>query len=240
LLTFDKSALSLSIQNLGKAHFFLFLDQITEELRVAHDDIIRGMREQIASRLRDDVLSGRLTEGQHLFEAHLAERFGVSRGPIREALVQLTHEGLVVAKPNCGVTVASSAPDSIRQIVIPIRRTIETFALRLIFPTLTVEDFRAWDRILDRMKRACQERDLAAAVEQDIAFHRLLLERAGQPDLLAIWATIVARIRGHFHQVHLDRGNNPIDVHADHRVLVEALRKGDEEAAVKALQEHIE
>jgi DNA-binding GntR family transcriptional regulator len=89
------------------------------------------------------------------------------------------------------------------------------------------------------MKLACQERDVAAAIEQDIAFHRLLLERAGQPDLLAIWVTIVARIRSHFRQVHLDRKDNPIDVYADHRVLVGTFQKCDVGAAVEALEEHI-
>ena len=67
------------------------------------DASIRSVREQITDRLRDDILSGRLAEGERLQEAKLAERFGVSRGPIREVLAQLTHEGLVEAKPNCGV-----------------------------------------------------------------------------------------------------------------------------------------
>jgi DNA-binding GntR family transcriptional regulator len=189
--------------------------------------------------LRDDILSGRLPEGQHLSEAHLASGFGVSRGTIREALVQLTNEGLLVARPNCGVRVASPAPASIREVILPIRRTIETCALRLFFDDLTEDDFQAWEKILRKMQTACREKDRAAAIEQDIAFHRSLLERAGQPDLLAIWTTILARIRHHFWRTHLSRKNKPIDVYADHRALVEAFRAGNKEAAVKALERHI-
>src|SRR6266568_9551561 len=81
---------------------------------------IQSMREQITGRLRDDILTGRLAEGERLHEAKLAERFGVSRAPIREVLAQLTHEGLLEAKPNCGVKVAPSDSESVRDLIVPI------------------------------------------------------------------------------------------------------------------------
>jgi GntR family transcriptional regulator, rspAB operon transcriptional repressor len=203
------------------------------------EEIVRGLRIQIVERIREDIMSGRLTGGQRLSELALGRRFGVSRGPIREALVQLAQEGLVDRKPNCGVHVSMPVPDSIRAVIVPIRRTIETFALQSIFDELTEDDFRRWEAILKRMAKACQEMDPGAAVEQDIAFHRLLLERAGQPDLLAIWSTIVARVRGHFRQVHLARRDQPIDVHADHQQLIEAFRSGDREVALQTWEAHI-
>jgi DNA-binding GntR family transcriptional regulator len=206
---------------------------------VVSGELVRGLRGQIVSRLRDDILSGRLAEGQRLSEALLAGRFDVSRPTIREVLVQLTNEGLLLARPHCGVRVAAPAPDSVRAVIIPIRRTIETYALRLFFDDITPDDFRGWQKILSKMEAAGREKDRATAVEQDIAFHRSLLERAGQPDLLAIWTTIVARIRHHFWRTHLSCKNRPIDVYADHRALVEAFRTGDKEAAVKSLEEHI-
>jgi DNA-binding GntR family transcriptional regulator len=196
------------------------------------------LREQIADRLREDVLSGRLAEGERLSEVKLAERFGVSRGPVREALVQLTHEGLLTAKPNCGVRVAPSAPDSIRGLVIPIRRTIETYALRLFFDDISAEDFRTWKSILNSLKHACQQKDVAAIAEQDIAFHRSILERAGQADLLAIWSTIVARVRSHFRQSY-SKYKDLIEVHAEHQAIVDTFRTGDKEAAVLALENNI-
>jgi DNA-binding GntR family transcriptional regulator len=206
---------------------------------VPSSGIIRGLREQIVKRLRDDILSGRLAEGERLSEPHLAERFGVSRGPIREALLKLTHEGLLVGKPNCGVRVASTAPDSVRQFLIPLRRTIETYALRLCFESLTEEDFQTWEEILQGMERAGRQEDYAALAEQDIAFHRWLLERAGQPDLLAIWSTIVARVRQHFQRVLLVERRNALASCAEHRDLLATFRSGDKEAAIKALEEHI-
>jgi DNA-binding GntR family transcriptional regulator len=206
---------------------------------VSRNALIRGLREQIANTLRDDVLSGRLESGQKLSETKLAERFGVSRGPVREALVQLTNEGMLVGKPNCGVVVAPSAPDSIRELIVPIRRTIETYALRSFFDAIAEDDFRVWEEILEKMKTACEQRDPHASAEADIAFHRSLLLRAGQPDLLAIWQTIVARIRSHFRQAH-ERVADLMAVYEEHRRIVETFRSGDKEAAVRTLERSID
>jgi len=206
---------------------------------VATRGLIRGLREQIANQLREDILSGRFDPGTRLSEIKLAERFGVSRGPIREALVQLTNEGLLIGRPNCGVSVASSAPDSIRELIVPIRRTIETYALRQFFDSITADDFQAWEELLQKLKQSLQKKDFNASAELDIAFHRSLLVRAGQPDLLAIWQTIVARIRAHFRQSHMS-DKDPMGIYAEHKGIVDTFRTGDKEASVKILEDNIE
>lgn len=200
--------------------------------------LIKGLREQIVEQLRGDVLAGRLPEGSPLRETELSHRFGVSRGPIREALQELTHEGVLVAEPNCGVRVAPAAPDAVRELVVPIRRTIETYALHSFFDSIHEDDFAVWDEILRHLKTACQQRDYAAIAEQDIALHRSFLNRAGQADLLAIWLVIVARVRQHFRKNHLTY-DDPLDIHAEHRELIDTFRRGDLEAAVKELEENI-
>ncbi len=199
-------------------------------------------REQITDRLREDVFSGRLPAGERVSEATLAERFGVSRGPVREALSLLTSEGLFVAKPNCGVTVAPPAPEAIRELVLPIRRTIEVYALKQIFDALTAADFRYWDDILFQMERACRLKEWPQLPQLDVAFHRYLLERADSPDLLAIWQTIVSRMRAHFWdtvRAHNER-DDLMRLHAHHAELVAAFRAGPRAAAVKALERHID
>jgi DNA-binding GntR family transcriptional regulator len=198
----------------------------------------RGRRDEIVNRLRDDIVAGRLDEGAHLSEVRLAERFGTSRGPIREALQQLTHEGLLVAKRNCGVTVAPAAPKAVRELIVPLRRTIEVYALRLIFDELGDADFERWEDILRRLRDACRKKDCAATAELDIAFHRSILLRAGQPDLLAIWQTIVGRIRTHFRKSHM-RYADLMDIYREHRDLVETFRAGNEAESVKQLKKNI-
>jgi DNA-binding GntR family transcriptional regulator len=202
------------------------------------DSLVRGLREQIADRLRDDILTGRFVAGEKLAETKLVKRFGVSRAPIREALVRLTQEGLLVAQANRGVRVAPPAPDAIQELILPTRRTIETYALKLFFDEITEDDFRTWDVILERLREACSAGDPTASAEADIAFHRSIIERAGQADLRIIWSAIVGRLRDYFRRGHMNY-KNPLDLYEEHRLVVEAFRSGDKDKAVRALEGNI-
>jgi len=151
----------------------------------------------------------------------------------------LTHEGLAEAKPNCGVKVSLSDSDSVRELIVPIRRVIETFALKHFFQEISERDFLAWESILHHLKSACERKDQAAIIQYDLAFHRSILTRAGVPALLTIWQTIVARIRRHFRHATSHYGENLLEIYEQHRQLVEVFRRGDWEAAIKALEVHI-
>jgi DNA-binding GntR family transcriptional regulator len=203
---------------------------------------VRSTREQITDQLREDVLCGRLQTGHRLSEESLAERFGVSRGPIREALSQLATEGLLVAKPNCGVTVAPPAPAAVRELILPVRRTLEVYALKQVFGRLTEADFRVWDDLLFRMERACRQRDVNLYPQLDVAIHRYLLERADQPDLLAIWQAIVNRLRAHFWETvrQADADHDLMRLHKHHAELIAAFRSGNLKTATRTLESHID
>ena len=202
-------------------------------------ELILGLREQIVEQLRSDILTGRFLPGERISETSLVERFQVSRTPIREALQQLVHEGLLESKPNCGVRVVQPVPGEVHELIIPIRRTIETFALRQIFDTLSFEDFRTWEEILDKMADACKRKDYPAIAEQDIVFHRSLIRRARLPDLEAVWTAIVNRIRIHFHETQREYPD-PMQIHAEHVAIITAFRSGKLEEAIEKLEKNIE
>tara|TARA_R110002111_G_scaffold227346_2_gene288957 strand:+ start:93537 stop:94157 length:621 start_codon:yes stop_codon:yes gene_type:complete len=200
--------------------------------------LVRGLGEQIVERLREDIFSGRIAEGERLREIDLAKRFAVSRGPIREAIQQLAWEGIVETDRNKGALVTTSAPNEITELIIPLRCTIEKYAVRLFFDTLTEEDFLVWETILKKMKQACEAKDFAMISEHDIAFHRALVNRSHSPDLLAIWSSIVSRVRRHFREAHL-KYSNPIQIHDEHLPIIDALKNGSLSEALQTIQNHI-
>lgn len=200
--------------------------------------LVYSLREQIVEQLRTDLLAGRHAEGERLSEAKLVARFGVSRTPVREALQQLVQEGLLEGRPNVGVSVAMRPPDAIRDLVVPIRRSVEEFALRCFFEEITKEDFRMWGQILDRMREGCRANDYSSVAEEDVAFHRSIVRRAGQPDLEQIWTTLISRMRPHFLDKQKDYPNL-MDVYREHKQVVEVFRSGEVEAAALALQGNI-
>jgi DNA-binding GntR family transcriptional regulator len=201
----------------------------------ARKKLVRSLREQVADHLRRDVLAGELPPGSHLREVELAGRFGVSRGPVRDALLQLAQEGWLVLEPHCGAKVASPAPESLLALIRAQRRMIEKFALRRFFKGVTPEDMAVWDDILDKMRSACERGDYPAIVLQDIALHLSFIERAGQPELLDLWLPLVARMRFAYPKYY----HSALEIYDEHRAIVDALRRGDLRATLKALETNI-
>ena len=196
--------------------------------------VYRTIREQIVEQLRNEVLSGEIAEGESLREQKLAERFGVSRGPIRDALLQLTQEGLLSAEPNRGVRVSGGPSLAIQPLVVETRRRIERFALETIFDALTAEDLRSLDEVLARFKTACERGEMKEVVERDLALHRWIVERAGDADLTAMWLQVIVRMR-----LRYTRHKSLMDSYREHKRVVDALRKRDRAAALAALEANI-
>jgi DNA-binding GntR family transcriptional regulator len=113
---------------------------------------VRGLRSQLVDSLRADILAGFYKEGDAIRQQEVVARYQVSRTPVREALIELENEGLLVSIPNRGMRVARQAPDSVHELLIPLRRTVETYAVRLFYGTLNDDDFKAWEVILERMR----------------------------------------------------------------------------------------
>jgi DNA-binding GntR family transcriptional regulator len=200
--------------------------------------LVRGLRSQVADRLRDDILSGRLKPGEKLAETNLVKRFGVSRAPVREALVQLTQEGLLVGQANRGVRVTRPASNELQELFLPIRSMLESFALKRCYPKLTDEHFLRWTEILARMKSACQSRDFAATAETDIAFHRLIIELAGEPDVMQLWNSLVGRLRVYFQCSH-NTYARPLDIYREHKGILDVFRAGDLDASLAILLQNM-
>jgi DNA-binding GntR family transcriptional regulator len=196
---------------------------------------IYTIREQIADHIRSDILSGRLVEGEQLREEPLARRFGVSRGPIRDVLLQLTQEGLLASKRNCGARVGAAPDEWTQPLVVDLRRRIEVFALRRALKVLDENAVECLDEEVERLRIACQRADMAAIVRHDMAFHRHILEMTGDENLVAMWLPIVQRM-----MLHYTRHEDMMENHREHVAILEAIRAGDMKKAVTALKQNIQ
>jgi DNA-binding GntR family transcriptional regulator len=196
--------------------------------------LYRTLTQQIADQIRAEVLSGHLPVGTPLREKALADRFGVSRGPIRDSLLQLTHEGLLVSKPNCGVMVGRNLCERIQPLVVTLRRQIETHALGMLFQD-NVDVLAALEETCAQLRIACEAEDMPAVVQHDMAFHRCLVERQGDEEMVAIWLPIVVRM-----MLHYTRHKELMDSYHEHVAIVDAIRKGQVKKAIRALEKNIQ
>lgn len=196
------------------------------------------MRQRATDVLRAAIVAGRLRPGDRLKEAELSEQLGISRAPVREALRQLEHEGLVVSLPYRATEVLGISQEEIAEVLVPIRLTLETFAFRRALPLLSEEDLEALGKLVQRMREAAVSGDLDALARADVRFHELVIERSGQRHCLQIWRSIQPRVRAYF------RRDAPIhsrleELAEEHEELLDVLRRGDEAQVLSTLRRHI-
>lgn len=196
--------------------------------------IARTIREQVTERIRNDLIAGRIPMGRPLRGQELAERFGVSRGPVRDAFLQLTNEGFLAYQANCGVTVRTAMVGADRTFVMSLRRQIEEFVIRRGFEQLSEDDFRAFETILDRMSEACRRKDVAQLAQCDMEFHQAILHAAGGDEFLPVWKLLCTQML-----LEYSRVKNLMQIHQEHVAIVNALRDGKLRSVLKSLNENL-
>jgi len=198
--------------------------------------IQRSISEQIATLLRLEILTGGLQPGDALREQELSERFGVSRGPIRDAFRQLTHNGLLVQEPNKGARVASCPSPNVRPLLAALRRMIESYALSGVFDDITAEDIALWEGILSDIRSACERGDASDLVSHDLRFHKSIIECHGDEDgLMILWWPIMLRM-----VMQYSRHECLMDSYREHERILEAIRAGNRAEAHRALDANIQ
>jgi DNA-binding GntR family transcriptional regulator len=152
---------------------------------------LKGTSAQLADQIRGAIVHGELLSGTPLHQEQLAQQYGVSRSPIREALRQLEAEGYVDYRPNRGAVVATMAERDVQEVV-EIRVLLETALIRAAIPLLSANDLRAARQFIDRMRAETDRRRLS---ELNWAFHEALYGPSGKPRMLALAQDQLLRIR---------------------------------------------
>lgn len=189
---------------------------------------------RIAAILRDEIIRGVHGQGTKLLQDGLAERFCVSRIPVRDALRQLESEGLAVTRPNSGARVAPASVEDLREIN-EMRVATETLALRTAMPHLS-------NAQIDRA--ASVQTELEAAPlrrfgELNNLFHLTLYEPCRRPRLLAHIKTLGYAADRYLQMTVSRLGYAPVS-HSEHYELLDACKQRNTSAALDCLTRHIE
>ena len=190
-------------------------------------------RESISKVIRRDLISGKYKCDEPMREQKLATRFGTSRGPVRDALMQLTQEGVLEYQPNKGVRVSSLLTDEERDVVVAMRLELEKYCMKKFIPIALEQDFENISVLLERLKNACEVASLPEVAESDLALHRYWVAQAS-PHLESTWLGLSVRMI-----MKYSRLENYEQAIEEHTRIVEAVIDRDIDKAIYYLGENI-
>ncbi|MCK8468010.1 GntR family transcriptional regulator [Microbacterium sp. KSW4-16] len=193
---------------------------------------------QVARVLRQRIVRGELAPGARITEEALAEEFSVSRGPVRDALTQLSFEKLVEVQRPRGVYIVGLTGDDVDQLY-SLRGALEQLALAR---AMRVDDEARWAAMaaaVDRMGEAADRGDHAAFVTADLEFHSQIYALADHPRLEGAWNQYLPTFTALL-EVTINHDEDLHESSDDHVTLMQVMRTGTPAQAAKVLSEHLD
>ncbi len=193
---------------------------------------------QVARVLRQRIVRGELAPGARLTEEALAEEFAVSRGPVRDALTQLSFEKLVEVQRPRGVYIVGLTSDDVDQLY-SLRGALEQLALSR---AMRVDDDDRWQPMADavqRMAEAADAGDHAAFVTADLDFHSQIYALADHPRLQGAWNQYLPTFAALL-EVTINHDEDLHESADDHVTLLDVMRTGSPDAAAAVLSAHLD
>ena len=187
--------------------------------------------------IREAIIDGRLEPGRRLKEEELARELGMSRTPVREALLSLQSEGLVESIPRRGARVRSYAVDDLDD-TYELRALLEGYAARRAAPKISPKDVGRLEESCDRFVRLRAEDDLLDLVKENLFFHRVVLEAADSVRLQTLVRKVIEIPLVYKSYYWYSPEQKLISEHY-HRQLANALRVRDAERAELIMKEHV-
>jgi DNA-binding GntR family transcriptional regulator len=200
----------------------------------------RTISREVADAMRAAIITGSFAAGDHLAEVALAEQFKVSRAPIREAMLELAGEGLLVFDRRGAARVPDFSGTDLEEIG-SLRLTLESMAARLACRNFNGEFQASFEANIEQTRRATRLLDLSML---DVEFHDHIVKCARHSRLYGAWANLRHQI-----ELWLGRMYARLDMPTDkahglmvrhHQKILDVLRSGDEDRAEKLVREHIE
>lgn len=208
-----------------------------EDIDEASSESKATLADSIRRTLADEILAGKIQVNQRLDEQALADRFRVSRTPVREALRQLATTGLVASRPRRGTVVVPSDPYLIGE-AFEAAAELEALTARRAAARATLVDMIAVQELYDACERAVQPEDRDVYASANREFHNKIGELARNASLTA--ATRIVRIQtAPYQRARFTDEKERRQSQSEHLSILEAICRQDEDAAYKAMKDHI-
>ena len=196
------------------------------------------LRDVVFNTLRQAILRGELKPGERLMEIQLANKLGVSRTPIREAIRKLELEGLVLMIPRKGAEVAEITEKSLRD-VLEVRSSLEDLAVELACERIGEEQIEELKKAAEEFKEALQGGDLTEYAEADVKFHDIIYHATENQKLVQLLYNLREQMYRYRVEYLKDEATRN-DLIQEHKMICEALRTRDEKKAIEITFQHIE
>ena len=196
----------------------------------------RTLRENVAAEIRAKILNQELAPGTRIVEQNLSKEFGISRGPIREALRQLEYEGLVEYTRNAGCSVKEISAADVFELYL-LRANYEILAVRLCDGQFSKEELAEMEGALEAM-RTLQDEEMHRLIDCDHALHRVIVEKSRLPRLQKAWeelnygSSIVSKICSPYRPDLVKRQ------YMLHREMLDAFASGSTDTICRAIYDH--
>ena len=193
------------------------------------------LREKIADSIREAIVKGTLKPGERVSEPELAERFGISRTPIREAIRQLESEGFLTAVPRKGAVVSPITEKDVKEFY-AIKGVLEGYAARVATSKLTQRDITRMKTLNEQLERYAQEGDVKNLFKAHNEFHEIFVKACGNERLYQLTKNLVQQFQRFRIALSIFGGiGNSLD---QHNKIIDAFEKRDPDLVSKMVWEN--
>ncbi len=210
---------------------------MASSLQITNFDKDIPLRDVVFETLRKAILTGELKPGERLMEIHLAQRMGVSRTPVREAIRMLELENLVTMVPRCGAKVASITTSGLKD-VLEVREALEELAIKLACKRSTDDQVRRLKEAMERFENAIESGNLARIAQSDEKFHNIIVEASHNEKLAEMTANLSQQIYRYRYECIKD-SSMYAELIEEHRKMYESIYYRKQNEAVEVVKQHI-
>ena len=196
------------------------------------------LRDVVFNTLRQAILTGEMKPGERLMEIHLANRLGVSRTPIREAIRKLELEGLVIMIPRRGAEVAQITWKNLKD-VLEVRRALDVLAIELACDRMTQEELQELYRACEDFAEATKTKDARQIAQADVALHDLIVASTRNNRLIQLVNNLAEQMYRYRFEYIKDTSQHERLVQ-EHNDMYQSILRKDKESAARAVRKHID